>query len=119
MYGDLTPKGSPAENSSPNAFNLIETIICFSDWKIRIQLELVRRAIFIDIILFPPKQLNRSDVDNESPGGDGADLRQDFDEASLLGHDQAEAIHNRRHWDKLRYAAQPFWKEECRKECSR
>ena len=69
--------------------------------------------------LFPPKQLDRGDVDNESPGDDGADLRQDFDEASLLGHNQAEAIHNRRHWDKLRYAAQPFWKEECRKECSR
>lgn len=57
MYGDLTPKGSPAENSSPNAFNLIETIICFSDWKIRIQLELVRRAIFTGKISQSTKQI--------------------------------------------------------------
>ena len=69
--------------------------------------------------LFPPKQLNRGDVDNDDPRRDSADLWQHFHQAGVFGHDQTEAIHNRRHWDKLRYAAQPFWKEECRKECSR
>lgn len=66
--------------------------------------------------LFPPKQLNRGDVDNESPGGDGADLRQNFDETSVLGHDQAEAIGNWRHRDVLSDAAQPFRKEIQREE---
>ena len=54
---DWELKGSPAENSSPNAFNLIETVTCFSDWKIRIQLELVRRAIFIGKISQNTKQI--------------------------------------------------------------
>ena len=51
--------------------------------------------------LFPPKQLNRRDIDNESPSSDGADLRQDFNETSVFSHNQAEAIGNRRHRDEL------------------
>lgn len=51
--------------------------------------------------LFPPKQLNRGDVDNDDPSGDSTDLRQDFDEASVLSHNKAEAIGNWRHRDEL------------------
>lgn len=51
--------------------------------------------------LFPPKQLDRHDIDSESPGSDSTDLRQNFDKTSVLGHDQAEAIGNWRHRDEL------------------
>ena len=78
-----------------------------------------RRTARVFAFLFPPKQLNRRDVDNDDPSGDSTDLRQDFDETSMLSHDQTETISNRRHRDELSSTAQPFWEHVQREERTR
>ena len=60
------------------------------------------------VALFPVKELDGEEVNDDYPADYHAKLRQDADQAGLFGHDQTKAIDDGRHRDESANGAQPF-----------